>query len=101
MANLILYCKANPVDAKRQFGPLLKELHAKDGKYPTNPYYLGRETKIPEGDVDFPGVVKALKDIGFSGVMTIECELSGDNNDYVIATKKYLEKLIKDIYKKK
>ncbi len=101
VANLILYGKANPVDAIRQFGPLLKELHAKDGKYPTNPYYLGRETKIPEGDVNFPEVVKALKDIGFKGVMTIECELSGDNNDYVLETKKYLEKLIKDTYKKK
>ncbi|MBO5465671.1 MAG: sugar phosphate isomerase/epimerase [Alistipes sp.] len=99
-ANLILYGKANPVDAIYQFGPLLKELHIKDGKYPTNPYYLGRETKIPEGDVDFPGVVKALAEIGFEGVMTIECELGGDNSEYIAKTKKYLEDLVKDIYKK-
>jgi membrane-associated HD superfamily phosphohydrolase len=80
--------------------PLLKELHIKDGKYPTDPYRLGRETKIPEGDVDFPGVIKALADIGFQGVMTIECELGGDNSEYVVKTKKYLEDLVKKSYKK-
>ena len=97
-ANLILYGKANPVDAIYQFGPLLKELHVKDGKYPTDPYQLGRETKIPEGDVDFPRVVKALKDIGFTGVMTIECEMGGDNSQYIIDTKKYLEELVDKNY---
>ena len=99
-ANLILYGKSNPVDAIYQFGPLLKELHIKDGKYPTNPYHLGRETKIPEGDVDFPGVMKALAEIGFEGVMTIECELGGDNSEYILKTKKYIEDLAKDAYKK-
>ena len=100
VANMILYGKGNPVDAVRQFGPLLKELHAKDGKYPTNPYYLGRETKIPEGDVNFPELVKALKEIGFKGVMTIECELRGDNSVYVNDTKKYLEGLIEQNFGK-
>jgi sugar phosphate isomerase/epimerase len=100
VANMVLYGKGNPVDAVRQFGPLLKELHAKDGKYPTNPYYLGRETKIPEGDVNFPELVKALKEIGFKGVMTIECELRGDNSAYVNDTKKYLEDLIEQSYGK-
>ena len=99
-ANLILYGKGNPVDAVYQFGSLLKELHVKDGKYPTNPYQLGRETKIPEGDVDFPRVVKALKDIGFTGVMTIECEMGGDNSQYILDTKKYLEELVDKNYKK-
>ena len=100
VANMVLYGKGNPVDAVRQFGPLLKELHAKDGKYPTNPYYLGRETKIPEGDVNFPELVKALKEIGFKGVMTIECELRGDNSAYVNETKQYLEGLIEQSYGK-
>ncbi|MBP3565648.1 MAG: sugar phosphate isomerase/epimerase [Alistipes sp.] len=97
-ANLILYGKANPVDAIYQFGPLLKEMHIKDGKYPTDPYQLGRETRIPEGDVDFPRVIKALKDVGFTGVMTIECEMGGDNTQYVIDTKKYLEELVDKTY---
>ncbi len=98
VANMILYGKGNPVDAVRQFGPLLKDLHAKDGKYPTNPYYLGRETKIPEGDVNFPELIKALKEIGFTGPITIECELGGNNNQYILDTKKYLEELINQNY---
>ena len=97
-ANLILYGKANPVDAIYQFGSLIKEMHIKDGKYPTDPYQLGRETRIPQGDVDFPRVIKALKDIGFTGVMTIECEMGGDNTQYVIDTKKYLEELVDKTY---
>lgn len=100
VANMILYGKGNPVDAVRQFGPLLKDLHAKDGKYPTNPYYLGRETKIPEGDVNFPELVKALKEIGFTGAITIECELGGNNSEYINQTKLYLEKLIDENYGK-
>jgi sugar phosphate isomerase/epimerase len=41
-----------------------------------------------------------LADIGFQGVMTIECELGGDNSEYVVKTKKYLEDLVKKSYKK-
>lgn len=94
VANLILYGKANPIDAVKQFGPLLHELHAKDGKYPTNPYFLGKEVKIPEGDVNFPVLIETLKAMNFKGVMTIEVELGGNNSDYIVATKKYLEGLI-------
>lgn len=94
VANLILYGKANPVDAVKEFGPYLKELHAKDGRYPTNPYFLGEEVKIPEGDVNFPLLVETLKAQGFKGVMTIEVELDGDNSDYIVKTKNYLEGLI-------
>ena len=42
VANLLLYGKANPTDAIRQFGPLVKDIHAKDGCYPSreDPYSL-------------------------------------------------------------
>ena len=35
-ANLILYGRANPVDALDVFGRFVRNIHAKDGKYPTN-----------------------------------------------------------------
>ena len=40
LANLLMYGKANSLDAVKLFGPLIKEFHAKDGKYPdpNNPY---------------------------------------------------------------
>src|SRR5580704_4591458 len=43
-ANLILYGKANPVDAVELLGPYIQGVHAKDGLYPTDPKQLGRET---------------------------------------------------------
>ena len=35
-ANLVMYGKANPVDALDVFGDKVMNLHAKDGLYPTN-----------------------------------------------------------------
>ena len=96
LANLLMYGKANSLDAVKQFGPLIKEFHAKDGKYPDpdNPYELGAEVPIPTGDVNFPAVIAELKKQGFQGAVTIECELNGSQHDYVIKTRKYLQELL-------
>lgn len=96
VGNLLLYGKANPTDAIRLFGPLVKDIHAKDGKLPTreNPYVLGAEKPIPEGDVDFPAIIKLLKAEGYTGAITIECELSGSTEEYLTKTRKYLQDLI-------
>ena len=45
-ANVILYGRANPVDALDVFGKYVRNIHAKDGKYPTNGHDLGEETRI-------------------------------------------------------
>jgi len=96
VANLLLYGKANPTDAIRLFGPLVKELHAKDGTYPNykDPYHLGKERPIPQGDVDFPAIIKILKDEGFSGALTIECEMNTKNANYLDQTRQYLQNLL-------
>lgn len=96
LANLLMYGKANSLDAVNLFGPLIKEFHAKDGKYPdpNNPYELGSEVPIPTGEVDFPAVIAELKKQGFKGAVTIECELNGSRHDYVIKTRKYLQELL-------
>lgn len=95
-ANLLLYGKANPTDAVRQFGHLVRDLHAKDGTYPSadDPYNLGKEKPIPEGDVDFPAIIKLLKQQGYTGAITIEYEMSGKTQDYMVKTRKYLQSLI-------
>src|SRR6266404_1417860 len=46
LANLILYGKANPVDAIELLGPYVQGIHAKDGLWPTNPRELGQEVPI-------------------------------------------------------
>ncbi|MEX2566414.1 MAG: hypothetical protein WD431_10770 [Cyclobacteriaceae bacterium] len=49
--------------------------------------------------MDLSEVVSYLKEIGFEGNIIIEniiieCEISGNKNDYIMKTKKYLENLI-------
>ena len=75
--NLILYGKANPLDALDVLGPYVRDTHIKDGLYPTDGDRLGREVPLGQGKVDFPAVVAALKRLGYTGPLTIEREISG------------------------
>jgi L-ribulose-5-phosphate 3-epimerase len=93
-ANLVMYGKANPLDGLKVIGKYVKALHAKDGTYPVNPNELGKEVPIPGGEVNFPAIISSLKKLGFDGSIVIECELAGKNNEYLLKTKEYLEKII-------
>lgn len=95
LANLILYGKANPVDAIELLGPYVQGIHAKDGLWPTNPKELGKEVPIGKGKVDFPRIIVRLKELNYRGAVTIEREISGPQQvEDVRAAKAYLEKLI-------
>lgn len=97
-ANLILYGKANPVDALDVFGDYVKGVHAKDGLYPTNGRELGKETKVGCGKVDFPALLKGLKEHGYDGSLTIEREISGEQQRLdIIDTQTYLNEIIASI----
>ncbi|MFB3920328.1 MAG: TIM barrel protein [Terriglobia bacterium] len=77
VANLILYGKGNPVDALDVIGSLVRNLHAKDGRYPTDPHKLGEEVPIGQGKVDFPRLFQRLKELNYRGPVTIEREIEG------------------------
>ena len=77
VANLVLYGKANPVDALEVLGPHVRAVHAKDGLYPTDPTRLGQEVPIGKGKVDFKGFFQRLREFGYGGPITIEREISG------------------------
>ena len=95
LANLILYGKANPVDAIELLGPYVQGIHAKDGLWPTDPKRLGEEVPIGKGRVDFPHIISRLKEIDYRGAVTIEREISGPQQmEDIRAAKTYLEKLI-------
>ena len=95
LANLILYGKANPVDAIELLGPYVEGIHAKDGLWPTDPAKLGEEIPIGKGKVDFPRIIARLKEIQYAGAITIEREISGPQQiEDVRAAKAYLERLI-------
>jgi len=94
-ANLILYGKANPVDAIEILAPYVQGIHAKDGLWPTNPRELGKEVPIGQGKVDFPRIIARLKQLNYQGAVTIEREISGPQQiEDVRAAKAYLEGLI-------
>jgi L-ribulose-5-phosphate 3-epimerase len=95
LANLILYGKANPVDAIEILAPYVQGIHAKDGLWPTNPKELGEEVAIGKGKVDFPRIIARLKEMKYAGAVTIERETSGPQQmEDVRGAKAYLEKLI-------
>src|ERR1700761_2215621 len=97
-ANLILYGKANPVDAVDILGTHVRSVHAKDGKWPTDPNKLGEEVLIGKGLVDFKTVFTKLHKLGYTGAVTIERETSGPQQiEDVKNEKMYLEKILEQI----
>jgi L-ribulose-5-phosphate 3-epimerase len=94
-ANLILYGKANPVDAVDILGPHVHSIHAKDGRWPTDPDKLGEEVLIGQGLVDFHAVFTRLHRLGYTGAVTIERETAGPQQiQDVRQEKQYLEKVL-------
>jgi L-ribulose-5-phosphate 3-epimerase len=97
-ANLILYGKANPVDAVDILGPHVRSIHAKDGRWPTNPSELGEEVLIGKGLVNFHEVFTKLHRIGYTGAVTIERETSGPQQiEDVRQEKLYLERILHEV----
>lgn len=97
-ANLILYGKANPVDALDVFGKYVRNIHAKDGCYPTNGHELGRETRIGEGKVDFVELFRKLRELKYDSFVTIEREISGDQQlRDILESRKYLQRIINEV----
>ena len=94
-ANLILYGRGSPIDSLDVFGEYVRNVHAKDGMYPTDPMKLGKEVKVGQGRVRFPEFVKRLGEIGFVGEYIIEREISGEEQRRDIAdTVEYLRALL-------
>jgi len=93
-ANLLMYGKANPVDALDVIGRYVRGVHAKDGEYPTNGRELGKEKPIGEGRVNFPVLIPKLKSLGYRGALTIEREIGGPQQiEDIKKAKFFLERL--------
>ena len=76
--NLIMYGYGNPVDAIDTLGKYVRNVHAKDGMPPTDPYKIGKEMPIGEGAVDFERVLSKLSKIGYDRFITVEREIVGE-----------------------
>ncbi len=98
-ANLILYGKANPVDALDVFGKYVRNIHAKDGRYPTNGKELGEECRLGDGKVDFRAFFTKLRELGYDSYVTIEREIEGDQQTAdVVYARDYLKNIINEVY---
>lgn len=94
-ANLLMYGKGNPVDALDVFGEYVMGIHGKDGLYPTNGRELGEEMPLGKGKVNYPAFIAKLKEIGYAGDITIEREISGEEQKKdIIMAKELLDHLI-------
>ena len=95
-ANLLMYGKANPVDALDILGPYVRGFHAKDGEYPVDPGRLGPEKPLGAGRVDFPALIKKLLAAGYDGPLTIEREIEGEEQrSDILKAKRILDRIIK------
>ena len=97
-ANLILYGKANPVDAVEILGPHVRSVHAKDGNWPTDPSKLGEEVLTGQGLVDFKRVFTKLHEFGYTGAISIERETSGSQQIEDVKNEKlYLQRILDEV----
>ena len=88
-ANLLRYGKANPLDALDIIGTYVNSVHVKDGEYPTDGMYLGKERPLGLGRVNVRSFVEKLYNIGYNGALTIEREISGpeQKQDILVANR--------------
>jgi sugar phosphate isomerase/epimerase len=77
-ANMILYGKDQPILALDVLMPWIDGVHCKDGRWPTQPGQLGEETPLGAGDVDLTRWLDRLLALGYRGPLTIEREISGE-----------------------
>jgi len=93
-ANMILYGSGDPIEALKLVGKHVVGVHCKDGKPPTEPDKLGTETPLGEGDVGIERFIRTLKEIGYSGPLTIEREITGEEQKRdIIEARKLLERI--------
>ncbi|MCE5268379.1 MAG: sugar phosphate isomerase/epimerase [Planctomycetaceae bacterium] len=75
-ANMILYGCGEPIDALRMVGSYVRSVHCKDAKWASHPGRdWGAEVPLGEGDVGFEAFLRTLKEIGYTGPLTIEREI--------------------------
>ena len=77
-ANMILYGSGEPIEALGKLAEHVVTVHCKDGKWPTEKDKLGIEMPLGQGDVGMDRFIAKLKAIGYQGPLTIEREISGE-----------------------
>ena len=75
-ANMILYGSGEPIEALGKVGRYVRSVHCKDAKWAARPgQEWGAEVPLGEGDVGMERFLRTLKDLGYTGPLTIEREI--------------------------
>jgi len=80
-ANMILYGTGDPIEALKKVGHLVRSIHCKDGTWAPEAERgtaWGCEVALGQGDVGMETYLQTLKDIGYTGPLTIEREIPED-----------------------
>jgi sugar phosphate isomerase/epimerase len=76
-ANMILYGSGEPIGALRKVGRYVRSVHCKDARLAARPgLEWGAEVPLGEGDVGMENFLRTLDDLGYTGPLTIEREIS-------------------------
>ncbi len=100
-ANLVMVAKDDPVRGVHTLKDYIVHTHAKDGRPLTPPEAVNSrdpwiELPLGEGDVDFPGYLKALEEAGYTGFLTIEREVGSKPAQDIAHAVSYIKKLMKE-----
>lgn len=107
-ANLKMVINESPQEAVNNLKQYIVHTHAKDGRqlYYKNPEMVYglipndnpapsfMETPLGEGDVDFPSYLKALRDTGYNGFLTIEREVGSNPRADIEKAVRFLRSII-------
>ena len=80
-ANMILYGTGDPIEALKKVGHLVRSIHCKDGTWAPEAERgtaWGCEVALGQGDVGLETYLRTLKEIGYTGPLTIEREIPED-----------------------
>lgn len=92
-ANMILYAKGNPIEALRDLGAWLKQVHIKDGTHTKVPGKWGEEVTTGTGEVPWREFFATLRELDFSGYCCIEREAGNSRVDDIRAAKELVSQL--------
>jgi sugar phosphate isomerase/epimerase len=94
----------DPVAAARRLGPYTVATHTKDldacRHVRPEEWFFFSSVPVGTGLIDMPGVVRALKESGYTGVLAVESDHHKDNQDedvLVAQSIAYLKNLVKEI----
>ena len=75
-ANMILYGIGEPIEALEKLGSRVRSVHCKDATWSDEPGVTwGAEVPLGQGDVGMETYLRTLKNIGYTGPLTIEREI--------------------------